>query len=442
MRQNWLWENVAQFYQALMLFILGVAALVSTVQWLHNPLARSIDPDEIVWVLDAAAFSWYITGDIQEFKLTKTLTELKWVEQEYRVIDQPQMGKYILGMALTFRGLEPWMSPQKQELYEQFAYGSFSPDLKEKIDPEILASINYLRQVSTYFSLAAFFLVGWLVYKETHQTWTGILIFILLTQNETIRLYYRLAIVNSYSFLAQAIAAGLLVTGLRIVSKAGYADVTKSWKQLLVFGAAAGFFVAVASSIKLDGVFLVLVPYMFLLLLGISSLIRPRFDVLLGRYVVWLIGFTFSGLISFFLIEPELWNQPIQHTHLLISSRLAQQQRFLVHLEDLSVLEVMERWVQYVFKLAPVGQLLLVVVITICLLKIFSAFEKILREGLEQIDAYELLQKSALWLVVISVWFGSLYCSRVGIDRYLIPAVVAFYTAVLVLAAQLRTAKT
>jgi hypothetical protein len=47
--------------------------LSGTYSWLQPPLQTPLDPDEVVWVLDAEAYVHYINGNVEWFTLGTSL---------------------------------------------------------------------------------------------------------------------------------------------------------------------------------------------------------------------------------------------------------------------------------------------------------------------------------------------------------------------------------
>jgi hypothetical protein len=420
--------------------VLALGVMGSTVQWLSNPLAIPLDPDEVVWVLDAEAFEWYVSGNWSAFQLEDHYTQMSWNEHQYRVIDQPQLGKYIFGALLTLKNVYPWQSETTEKAYLQFATVTLPTgqlhDLTNQLDPTIIESISYLRWVTTGVSLIGFLIIsvmlGWYIYGVTHSKnqacISAVLVFILLTNHPDIYHYYRLAIVNSFSFVTQLLAVVVIIKGVSLVSKSN-----KSSSIVTGWGGLAGIVVAMAASIKLDGLFLVAGVMGWWLFMAKMLLFdtpkngnKNQFELaeMIEKNVLnWGVGFVLAFIVSVLILEPVVLINGLPGLEALLGSRLLQQEKFLQHFAHLPLGELLLFWIGSIFKQPFIMKIALVG-------GLFLTFYHHLKHWPPKCSFDNNTINIPVFLVM-AVIIGSLYCSRVGFDRYIIPAVVGTYLLVL-----------
>lgn len=414
--------------------------LASGWHWVQQPLATQIDPDEVVWVLDSQAFTWYTTGNWQKFQLADSFYRLNWWDHQYRIIDQPQLGKYFFGAWLTANNLRPWESNQTLLYYYQFAQqtlpGGSPTESNTAFDKEIIKSIALLRHINTGVGLVTFVLVGLFFGYYFRSKWMTVILFVVLTSQPTIHHYYRLAIVNSHSLLLQFLAVMVMVVSLEKLlmsstQKAKTSSLQPSLKWVVGTATLAGGLVAAATSVKLDGAFLLIGPmilsFYFLIELVLSKLLTGNdfSSRRLGPFVQWIIIFGVAAGLVFFLLEPELWSNPLNGLQQLLGSRMAQQERFLVAFNDWSVLKVASEMVQ-----ASVRGINWWLIFGSTLFWLIASRK--LSSSHKTLSTKVIARRVGVCVVVIlPMMLGTLYYGRVGFDRYLIPGIVASYILVL-----------
>lgn len=439
MVKNWIFIS-----NILIKICLVVVIAISSWQWAARPLAIPLDPDEIVWVLDAEAFSWYLSGDWTAFQQLKPFERLVWWERQYRVIDQPQLGKYILGGMLEAVGQQPWLMSTKNEWYKQFRWrvlpGGLIPEISSQLGTELVDAITFIRYTNVVVSLVSFSILAIALGRYLRSQFAGALFFILVTNQTTIWHYYRLALVNPYSMLFQGLAVITMVISIekilriQLQTKTPKEHISRTI-QSVAGGISAGALVAAASSVKLDGVFLALGPlmmYFWLLAKSVRSFLLQyqfrqsqlkqyqRQEVVLLHYSYWILAFVLGMATIFFVLEPELWANPIFGLEQLIGSRLAQQQRFYMAFEHLSVLAIAEKIIAACFDLRSWWG-----VATIALLEIVSEWRE--KWSGKELSHWQDQKYAILWLIVCPVLIGSLFYGRTGFDRYVIPGVITLY---------------
>lgn len=411
---------------------LVLAVVWSCLYWVDGYQDVPLDPDEVVWVLDAQAAAEYASFNWDFFTIDTEHIQLEWRDPQKRIIDQPQLGKYIIGSVLMANGLAPWESEQKPELYRQFQRvelpsGTLS-ELAGIVDQEVLTSISLIRTVNTYFSLLVFalccLLVG--VYLRSKHVNVGVMLFVQgvlfvsLTHNQVIRHFYRLAIVNPYSFLFHLIAVAALVYTVQKGLEAW------SRKQVLLVSAVTGVCIAAATSVKLNGAFLGF-SFLVLLLIFISRM-KDSFKQL-ATILSWFFTTAIFGATTFFILEPELWLNPAFSLQQLLGFRLHQQQIFLQAFDNLSLAERVVRISQTLVNLLPAVEIGLVslfgLTLILCCKKLKTVFSLLLKKH------------QFFFLLTLQIILGVIYYSQVGFARYFIPAVVVLYVWIVLALAEM-----
>jgi uncharacterized membrane protein (UPF0127 family) len=406
------------------LFLITVVTF-SCQQWFEVIQEVDIDNDEVAWVLDAGFYEYYRNGDWEKFQVKDDYQNLKWSSHQYRVIDQPQLGKYILGFMLSAADIKPWLSADKIQGYNFFLFSDVELSDLEREYPQfyetVMAAIMLVRKVNAVVALLGFAALGFLVKKFTREKWAGVVIFLLLVWHPTIHHYYRLAIVNPYSLWLQLLAVVAMAYELRILQK-------KNGRQLIKIGAVTGGLIAAATSVKLNGAFLVLIPIFFGGIVAALSLRKKHSESFNYFFTKWLYFFgslIFSGEVMFLLLEPELWFNPINGLLSLVESRLGQQDRFFVSHPELNIFETIE----FIWNLTPtwIGQNMMVSLVFFLLIicGVWSLIKKILSFKLKK-KANQDLTSLLLLTSLFTIIGGTLYYARVGFDRYALPSVFSF----------------
>lgn len=400
----------------------------SSFRWFADPLKADLDPDEVAWMLDAEAFSWVLSGNWTAFRLTKPYSELRWADQQYRVIDQPQFGKYLIGAQLTLQMLKPWELSEKLMYYHQFTLGQLPKgnlyQLEGRLDSTLLASIKKIRWSTTVVAFLAICLAAAAVSLYGKNVVSGLSFALLLLNHQTLYSYYRLAIVNAYSFLVQLLAVAAMVYFFKRVLQPNY-QIKSGDLHPAAWGAGVGFLVATAISIKLDGVFVLLGIWVWYFIMVVSCIFLFWFkksDVKnqLHMLLFWLTGFSIFFVITFLLLEPEILVNGSDGLVAILGSRLAQQERFSLYFADLNWLERLLFILRSATQQPWYTQIILLIATASLVYRSrnFRYFKW---------HWQTVLPKTVLSTLLLLIFLGSLYTTRVGFDRYAIPAVVVLY---------------
>ena len=244
--------TVLQF--ALLLLAGGVLVWLGF-NWLRRVPEVALDGDEVVWVLDAQLYKHRVDGQIAAFTPPKDVRMISWNHPSYRVVDQPQTGKYIFGFLFDMFAIEPWDEERTQKLYVAFATRKLpvAPphELNNELGSDMVRAIIAARYSSATVALMVFFLFGWLLYHFSKNWLVSLGAPLLVFLHPTTRHFYRLAITNTYAAFFQLLTIGLLLQ----------AFTTKmTGRSSKIYWLVAGLCAALATSIKLHGAFLVLLP--------------------------------------------------------------------------------------------------------------------------------------------------------------------------------------
>ncbi|NCO11991.1 MAG: hypothetical protein AUJ41_04780 [Candidatus Pacebacteria bacterium CG1_02_43_31] len=132
----------------------------------------SFNTDEYVWVYDSQIYQQRINGNYEIFNFSEKNLKSNWASIDYRLIDQPQMGKYIFGFLISksdsgfnYQKADKWFN-QEQKEFGRFgemwgSTGGKSPsELQTLINENWLSIIIELRQYSFYMFLFFLFIHG------------------------------------------------------------------------------------------------------------------------------------------------------------------------------------------------------------------------------------------------------------------------------------------
>lgn len=312
--------------------------------WFQGVLSPAVDPDEVVWVLDARYYQFRRDRQWQYFQLTSDSRGLGWSDEKYRLIDQPQMGKYIYGWLLTTAGIDPWSSAaQTKNWYLDFQRENLSLGNLEAVRQNHLplaTAISLLRWVGAVVSFIGILVFGWGSFWVTHSKTVGALTSSLLFFHPTLHHWYRLAVPNNFQlmFIISALSLFLFLTQHPVKGQSERGWLEKGWlkkdpRRFLTWGLLGALMAATAST-KLNGLFLLAFPVIVWLAREIQQSIYAGPDVVVDwrHYAPQLLKFLMLGLgfgATFYFLEPALWSRPSYGLRSLLVARLAQHQRFL-----------------------------------------------------------------------------------------------------------------
>jgi hypothetical protein len=369
--------------------------------WFRNVYTPPIDPDEVAWVLDARFYNFRQQKQWDKFILVSNPISLGWSHDQYRLVDQPQLGKYIYGFVLNIFKQDPWDPVQTKFLYQQFAKRAInSDDLKgDQTYSEMVRAVNLLRALGSIAGFMGIAIFGLGVSFLTKDRLVGGLTSILLFSHPTLFYWYRLAVPNSFQITLIVVALIIMFILLNKVKNLT-PKISLGWFL-------SGVLVASASSIKLNGFLLIAAPIVIWL---VQELLQVIFNNELLKHILnqskayffFIVGF----VTTFFFWEVELWKKPLVGIGLLFGSRLSQHYRFLAYYENYSIFETIQFLLVQFLKLSD----LLAVKILIGLFLAWGMI-KIISMRAER-------YWSNLLLLIFFVVIANTYYANVGFDRY------------------------
>jgi len=369
--------------------------------WFKNIFSAPVNQDEVAWVLDARFYQFRQQKQWEKFVLTDHSLTMSWSHDQYRLIDQPQLGKYIYGLVIKFFNLNPWDTDQSIFLYRQFAIGKLNLGSLNTIKeyPDLRDSIYILRIFGSIVSFISIAFFGIEIYFLTKSKITGGLTSVLLFFHPTLYFLYRLAVPNNFQVLLTILALNLMFYLLNRIKTLGLKK-----KVLWVL---LGVLIACSTSIKLNGFLILAFPILLWLIQEIKALfsqeeIIPNIFNKLRAYL-FLVG---SFIATFHFLEPELWGQPLRGLRLLFTARLVQHRRFLIFFEDYSFFETI--WFLLI-QFLKISNLLVIKIFFVLLL---------LRGIIIIFDKLSDLCWFNLGLLILLVVVSNTYYANVGFDRY------------------------
>lgn len=399
-----------------MYWLLVLAVMGTSISWLQGIDPTYLDQDEVVWVMNGQFYEWYMSGEWQSFRLeTSEPWTGPWADHQNQIVEQPQLAKLLVGASLALQGHESWQTPYRQRLYEQFAARQISREellaLPNGEGETILTGVMALRVATATVGLLGLALLGVLIQLFTKKWWSGSIVFLLLAWHPTVRLFLRIGVVNSFSFVSQLVAILVLILSFSQLQPKKKASTTLL-RSSLWWGAGAGVLLAAATSIKLNGGFLILIPII------LSFLVLIFYPKLSSKLLEWLVSMFIAGGLTFLLLEPELWTNPVANTGVLLMSRLVQQQRFYGALGQLSFFEtIIFLWRQ--FQMSFYTQFPMWLSESVGVLGVALGMVHLGKRVLKQSSFLEM----SLLVAVLTVLLSSVWYARTGFDRYALPSI-------------------
>lgn len=383
-----------------LLFILAGVSLF----WFKDIRLAAINPDEVVWVLDARFYEFRKNKNWAKFSLQNNEDLSGWTSDHFRLLDQPQSGKYWYGWLLDIKNLSPWEAQRTQFLYQGFASSSLDWNIikTQTQYQSMLASIQWLRIIGTTISFLSIGFWGWGVFRLTKSKIGGALASLTLLLHPTLSYLYKRAVPNSLQIFFTLSSLGLIYYLL------GKIRMRLSWKNISGWFL-AGFLAAVSASIKLNGFFIVLIPIFVWFCEEIRACFKKDGATLanLKSKAISFLFFAGSFFATVYWLEPELWRQPIAGIYALFQSRLTQHHRFQQVFANYSIVETWWFLSSHFFELTKLFWLkivLLFVVLRGIKITVSRAFVNKRRYQLSSILLFILITSS--------------FYANVGFDRY------------------------
>jgi hypothetical protein len=370
--------------------------------WFKGISYVAIEPDEVVWVLDARFYKFRQQKHLEKFSLSNKAISMGWAQDQYRLIDQPQLGKYVYGLIISSFQLNPWDDAQARTLYQGF--------VKKKLDfgdlnevggdyHDLAESIRIIRILGSITSFIAIIGFGFGAYLLTKSKSIGSLTSTLLFLHPILFYSYRLAVPNNLQIVLLLSSLGLM---FYLLPKVKAFDFKK-----VFWWAVVGMLVAASTSIKLNGAFLLFFPIIIWIMEEIRlSFIQKNIGKNITNQIKYILALGSGFLTTFYFLEPELWNQPFFGFKLLFKARLLQHQRFMSFYQDYSFIETI--WVLLEKFLRISSFIPLKIVVVFCLLwGIKVVIKKLANKN------WRILS----WLLILIVIANTSY-ANVGFDRY------------------------
>ncbi len=392
------------------LLILLLCCSVSSARWFTGIQQQNLNPDEVVWVAMSEFYYYRQHHRWQLFQLSQPQTRFGYASTLNILLDQPQMGKYIIGFVLEKTHQNPWAKQDISFVYQLFADSKITGDLppdqvRSQFGDELINSIKIIRIASSIIGWVAISFFSLIVYQYTKNSFAASLSFAFLCFQPLFLNYFRKSMMDSF------VALGILISGYLVVKILIYWQ-QKSTPTLLTWWCIAGVTSAVTSSIKLNGFFLLLLPPWLTLFWFLFRKSKDQnWRSLLGQYLVFLLSFC----LTFIYLEPETWHHPIQGISMLFQTRLTQQQRFFsafgqTHFFFVPAIALVTFFRQF-------NVLIQLVVFALFATGVSKTIKLILQKDQKTV----LLGATVLFTLIVNSYYA-----QVSFDRYLIPTVVAF----------------
>lgn len=311
------------------------------------------------------------------------------------------MGKYIYGFIINQAGLSPWQLKQDDSFYQQFS--SFTLDTDQIESDEkfsgMFKSIHLLKSLGAVVSLISILFFGLIVSLFSKSKITGVLSSVFLFFNPVLHHLYRQAVPNNIQILFVIAAVSLI---LYLINKIDDLNLMRCLLWALL-----GIFIAAATSIKLNGLFILIAPiFMWLVEAMKASFLDQELQInILNKFKALAIMLSSFAMI-FYWLEPELWRHPIRGLSLLLGSRIDQHQRFLFSYENYSFFETFFFLIVQFLKISN----FLVIKLTLIVF-LFLGIKKIINKLNNQ-----------LWLnvglLMIFMLISNIFYANVGFERY------------------------
>lgn len=376
----------------------------------------SFNTDEYAWVYDSQIYQQRMIRNYEIFNVSEKNLRSNWASIDYRVVDQPQMGKYIFGYLISksesgfnYQNVDKWFDSEKKE-FGRFGdiwslTGGKSPsELRTLINENWLSIIIELRQYSFFMFLFFLFIHGIFIFRIFRSVLLSIISIAIFVFNPLLEWFSQVASMDMFSLFFLYLSFILIFT---VFSSYG----NKSLKKKTIIICFAGIFTAISSSIKLNGLFLLLIPLLYIFF-DIYNIEVKNKKIDIRTNILLMAIFDISFLLIFAFLEPEILINPLNGFKMLVAARIRSQYRFL-HAESYNIFE----YLGFLFKNYSniFGNLLLS--IFVFLLSILGIFFSLIKVFLNN-KYYPNLILLAYCLIT------NYYYARVGFDRYLFPSFI------------------
>lgn len=380
--------------------------------YLEIPKA-AFSPDEYAWVSDSKFYQYRLYQQWDMFKVTELNLKANWASSDYRLIDQPQMGKYIYGFFISkdfprfrYENEALWFNPLQKE------FGNFNEmwlqtgglqlsELSEEIPQEWVEVILAMRWYSFFmfcFLLCMHFIFVQYIFNSKLLSLVSVS---MLVFNKNLTYFSQLAMTDILSLF-------FVYSSFILLFFLFYKEQNLKIKKSVSLVFISGFLTAVATSIKPNGIFLFLIPilqilFQYLRVRVITQKIKKRIFLAL----LYILSFT----LFFIFFEPEIFLSPKYGLYSLVMARVVQQTRFLHFMGNMDILS----YLVFVAK-SYFGSFENVLFLIIVLISFISGLFYFFRKE----------KNTKILILGLAIFFSNYLYARVGFERYLFPTYLLF----------------
>jgi hypothetical protein len=394
------------------IFLILVTIIAAT-HWFFDIKNINFDTDEAYYILSSQFYFHRKNNNLDAFTLPSDYNNLSWSSLQNQLIDQPQLGKYIIGFILESTNRNPWKNSDLSWLYNEFARlklpsGKKLHQINDYLGTEMINAIATVRYASAFAGLLSLSLLAYATTRITNNPLIGTFVFIFSSFHPLLRQYLRIATTNSFSLL-------FLLSNILLIYAVLKTSKKISLHNLFLSALLLGTINAASASIKINGLFPLSFPFALIIISLLSNKVKlASIKQYLTRPAIIISG-TIMGFVSTFLyLEPELWNNPIKGMVSLIGVRLAQQQRFFAYFGKFSLPEVIYTLFDLFLSVSD-QNLIKTLMILVLLIGLNELRKKSEKEKNTQI---------ILYLLTFSLITNAFYARVKSFDRYLIPSVL------------------
>ena len=258
-------------------------------------------PDESQWIGTSAVFEAYFSGDF---------SSPLWNES-YWTITQPPLPRYMIGLGRLMGGLgvaelnSPWIYHDNEQT--NIAKGRLPSQ-----------RLLWWSRLPMGILAAAAILVGFFLLKRIAGRWPGYLWIMLCLLSSYFPLMLSRAMGES-SLLASI--AGIMFISDRLLQVSDNQELKKPGK-LYIYFLLLGIAIGLAESSKLNGLSVIAAGFALALLIGVRMKQTRTMKILFGLIAVTIL--TISSQLTFLLLNPYLWKDPLNRTITMFSNRITE----------------------------------------------------------------------------------------------------------------------
>lgn len=390
-----------------------VTVVFLSIYWFSDTVSIGLDMDEVYYILNSRFYFYRKQGKFEAFTLPSTHKKLPWLSLQNQMLDQPQLEKYIIGFILETSDANPWEKTDPNWLYAEFA--SFNLPVGKKLHQitnylgtEMVKAITIIRYVSAVAGLTSLMLFGYVISRITNNIFIGAFAFGISTLHPLMRQFLRIATTNSFSLLFLLLSSFLILYILKKLK-------SMSFFNLFMASLFLGTLIAATTSIKINGMLLLLFPIGFIFL---KTIHRKKYITLnksqLKQFLVFTTSAALGFISTFYYLEPELWKNPVKGIYLLLTTRLAQQERFYRHIGKMSFPQISTTFINSFLSISanPIIKVLLIALLLTGAIELIKTSKK------------DYNNKILFYFLVFVLVTNAYYARVIGFYRYLIPSIL------------------